>query len=126
MVQVTAQGDGPVNAMDQALRLALGDIYPDVKRLRLTDFKVRDLDSQDGTAARVRVLIETTNGESSWGTVGVHQNIIEASWQALAEGITIGLLRRGWRTGPSTGDQSWIVTVSSMCSPARSASCLPV
>jgi 2-isopropylmalate synthase len=93
LVQVSAQGDGPVNAMDQALRLALGDTYPDVKRLRLTDFKVRDLDSQDGTAARVRVLIETTNGEASWGTVGVHQNIIEASWQALAEGITIGLLR---------------------------------
>jgi 2-isopropylmalate synthase len=93
LVEVSAQGDGPVNAMDQALRLALSDTYPDVKRLRLTDFKVRDLDSQDGTAARVRVLIETTNGEASWGTVGVHQNIIEASWQALAEGITIGLLR---------------------------------
>ena len=95
LIEVTAEGDGPVNAMDQALRSALADIYPEVKRLRLTDFKVRDLDSQDGTAARVRVLIETTNGESSWGTVGVHQNIIEASWQALSEGITVGLLRAG-------------------------------
>jgi 2-isopropylmalate synthase len=95
LVEVSAQGDGPVNAMDQALRKALMDAHPEVKRLRLTDFKVRDLDSQDGTAARVRVLIETTNGESSWGTVGVHQNIIEASWQALAEGITVGLLRGG-------------------------------
>jgi 2-isopropylmalate synthase len=92
-VQVSAQGDGPVNAMDQALRSALQDTYPEVKRLRLTDFKVRDLDSSDGTAARVRVLIETTNGESNWGTVGVHQNIIEASWQALSEGIMLGLLR---------------------------------
>jgi 2-isopropylmalate synthase len=94
-VEVSANGDGPVNAMDQALRKALGDRYPEVKRLRLTDFKVRDLDSSDGTAARVRVLIETSDGESSWGTVGVHQNIIEASWQALSEGITVGLLRAG-------------------------------
>ncbi len=95
MVEVSAEGDGPVNAMDQALRDALGDKYPEMKQLRLTDFKVRDLDSSDGTAARVRVLIETANGESSWGTVGVHQNIIEASWQALAEGIQVGLHRAG-------------------------------
>ena len=94
-VEVSAEGDGPVNAMDQALRSALQETYPEVKRLRLTDYKVRDLDSSDGTAARVRVLIETTNGESSWGTVGVHQNIIEASWQALSEGIMLGLLRAG-------------------------------
>ena len=94
-VEVSAEGDGPVNAMDQALRSALVDTHPEVKRLRLTDYKVRDLDSSDGTAARVRVLIETTNGESSWGTVGVHQNIIEASWQALSEGIMVGLLRAG-------------------------------
>jgi 2-isopropylmalate synthase len=94
-VEVSAEGDGPVNAMDQALRSALVDTHPEVKRLRLTDYKVRDLDSSDGTAARVRVLIETTNGESSWGTVGVHQNIIEASWQALSEGILIGLFRHG-------------------------------
>jgi 2-isopropylmalate synthase len=93
VVDVSAEGDGPVNAMDDALRKALESTYPEVKRLRLTDFKVRDLDSSDGTAARVRVLIETTNGESTWGTVGVHQNIIEASWQALSEGITVGLLR---------------------------------
>jgi 2-isopropylmalate synthase len=94
-IEVSAEGDGPVNAMDEALRKALETSYPDVKRLRLTDFKVRDLDSSDGTAARVRVLIETTDGESSWGTVGVHQNIIEASWQALSEGILVGLLRAG-------------------------------
>jgi 2-isopropylmalate synthase len=93
VVEVSAEGDGPVNAMDEALRTALEPTYPEMKRLRLTDFKVRDLDSSDGTAARVRVLIETSNGESSWGTVGVHQNIIEASWQALSEGIMVGLLR---------------------------------
>jgi 2-isopropylmalate synthase len=95
VVDVSAEGDGPVNAMDEALRKALEVTYPEVKRLRLTDYKVRDLDSSDGTAARVRVLIETSNGESSWGTVGVHQNIIEASWQALSEGIMVGLLRAG-------------------------------
>jgi 2-isopropylmalate synthase len=94
-IEVSAEGDGPVNAIDQAVRKALVDTYPEVERLRLTDFKVRDLDSSDGTAARVRVLIETTNGESRWGTVGVHQNIIEASWQALSEGILVGLLRAG-------------------------------
>jgi len=99
-VEVSAEGDGPVNAMDQALRSALVDTHPEVKRLRLTDYKVRDLDSSDGTAARVRVLIETNNGESSWGTVGVHQNIIEASWQALSEGILVGLLRAGEQPDP--------------------------
>jgi 2-isopropylmalate synthase len=93
VIEVSAQGDGPVNAMDQALRAALEDSYPEMKRLRLIDFKVRDLDSAEGTAARVRVLVETTNGDSSWGTVGVHQNIIEASWQALVEGMLVGLLR---------------------------------
>ena len=93
VIEVSAEGDGPVNAMDEALRKALELSHPEVKRLRLTDYKVRDLDSSDGTAARVRVLIETSNGESSWGTVGVHQNIIEASWQALSEGIMVGLLR---------------------------------
>jgi 2-isopropylmalate synthase len=99
-VEVSAEGDGPVNAMDQALRSALIDTHPEVKRLRLTDYKVRDLDSSDGTAARVRVLIETNNGKSSWGTVGVHQNIIEASWQALSEGILVGLLRAGEQPDP--------------------------
>jgi 2-isopropylmalate synthase len=101
-VEVSAEGDGPVNAMDQALRNALEDTYPEMKRLRLTDFKVRDLDSAEGTAARVRVLIETTDGESSWGTVGVHQNIIQASWQALVEGMTLGLLRAA--SAPVDGD----------------------
>jgi 2-isopropylmalate synthase len=95
LIEVSTEGDGPVNAIDQAVRKALGDTYPEVARLRLTDFKVRDLDSSDGTAARVRVLIETSNGETTWGTVGVHQNIIEASWQALSEGIMVGLLRAG-------------------------------
>ncbi|MDH4116958.1 MAG: citramalate synthase [Acidimicrobiia bacterium] len=89
----TGEGDGPVHALDQALRAALLDTYPAVGDLRLTDFRVRVLDSSDGTAAKVRVLIETSDHEGSWGTIGVHENIIEASWEALADGIVVGLLR---------------------------------
>ncbi len=89
----TGEGDGPVNALDRALRAALLPHYPQVSELRLTDFRVRVLDSADGTAAKVRVLIETSDSEGSWGTIGVHENIIEASWEALVDGILIGLLR---------------------------------
>jgi 2-isopropylmalate synthase len=89
----TGEGDGPVHALDEALREALLDTYPQVANLRLTDFRVRVLDSSDGTAARVRVLIETSDHLGSWGTIGVHENIIEASWEALADGIVVGLLR---------------------------------
>ncbi len=87
------EGVGPVHALDMALRGALEDRYPGVADLRLTDYRVRVLDSKDGTSARVRVLIETSDHETSWGTLGVHENIIEASWQALADGIVVGLLR---------------------------------
>jgi 2-isopropylmalate synthase len=92
MVSV-GEGVGPVHALDQALRDALRDRYPAVRDLRLTDYRVRVLDSQDGTSARVRVLLETSDHESAWGTIGVHENVIEASWQALTEGIVVGLLR---------------------------------
>jgi 2-isopropylmalate synthase len=85
---------GPVHALDVALRGALRDDYPGVSDLRLTDYRVRVLDSKDGTSARVRVLIETSGNESSWGTIGVHENVIEASWEALADGIVVGLLRQ--------------------------------
>ena len=87
------EGVGPVHALDRALRSALGDRYPAIEDLRLTDYRVRVLDSPDGTSARVRVLIETSDHESAWGTIGVHENVIEASWQALTEGIVVGLLR---------------------------------
>jgi len=87
------EGVGPVHALDQALRGALNSKYPGVDDLRLTDYRVRVLDSEDGTSARVRVLIETSDHESAWGTIGVHENVIEASWQALSEGIVVGLLR---------------------------------
>lgn len=94
MVKV-GEGVGPVHALDQALRLALADHYPEVADLRLTDYRVRVLDSQDGTSARVRVLLETSDHETAWGTIGVHENVIEASWHALADGIVVGLLRNG-------------------------------
>ncbi len=87
-------GVGPVHALDMALRGALRGDYPEVEELRLTDFRVRVLDSKDGTSARVRVLIETSDSESSWETIGVHENLIEASWEALADGIVVGLLHR--------------------------------
>lgn len=87
------EGVGPVHALDMALRSALRDDYPDVEDLRLTDYRVRVLDSKDGTSARVRVLIETSNHDSSWGTIGVHENMLEASWEALVDGIVVGLLR---------------------------------
>ena len=97
----TGEGDGPVHALDQALRTALRETYPQIDELRLTDFRVRVLDSSDGTAARVRVLIETSDTHSSWGTIGVHENIIEASWEALADGIVVGLVRHEAREAAS-------------------------
>lgn len=93
----TREGDGPVAAMDGALRAALRDSYPEVDQIRLTDYRVRDLDSSDGTSARVRVLTEHTDVESTWGSVGVHTNIIDASWTAVADGLVVGLLREEGR-----------------------------
>ena len=89
-----AEGDGPVNALDQALRAALVKFYPPLKKVRLADYKVRILDSMAGTGARTRVLIESTDGKQEWGTVGVHDNIIEASLQALADSLEYRLMRK--------------------------------
>jgi 2-isopropylmalate synthase len=89
----TAEGDGPVNALDRALRQALATTYPEVEHMRLTDYRVRVLDPEAGTAAVTRVLLEMSDGKEAWGTVGVHQNIIEASWEAVADGVVVGLLR---------------------------------
>lgn len=90
---VVAEGDGPVNALDNALRKALRKFYPEIKNIRLQDFKVRVIDGASGTAAKVRVLIETSDEKEQWNTVGVSENIIEASWQALVDSIEYGLLR---------------------------------
>ncbi len=82
-----AEGDGPVNALDKALRKALQIFYPQLDKMRLTDYKVRVLDTDKATAAKVRVHIESTDGQKVWGTVGVSTNIIEASWDALVDSI---------------------------------------
>jgi 2-isopropylmalate synthase len=89
-----AEGDGPVNALDGALRRALIQFFPQLKEVQLEDYKVRILDSRSGTSARTRVLIESTDGKEEWGTVGVHDNIIEASVQALSDSFEYRLSRK--------------------------------
>ena len=91
--QTAAEGDGPVNALDNAIRKALRRFYPTISEMHLTDFKVRVLDEKAGTAAKVRVLIQSQDAHDSWGTVGVSENIIEASWQALTDSIEYKLLK---------------------------------
>ena len=93
-VHTAAEGNGPVNALDNALRKALEEIYPALKKMKLSDFKVRVIDGVDGTGAQVRVLIETCDDTMTWGTVGVSPNIIEASWIALVDSLEYGLLCR--------------------------------
>ncbi len=88
-----SEGDGPVNALDNALRKALLEFYPALAGMHLSDFKVRVLDERAGTAAKVRVLIQSQDEKDSWGTVGVSENIIEASWQALVDSIEYKLLK---------------------------------
>ncbi|MGX7679457.1 citramalate synthase [Jatrophihabitans sp. DSM 45814] len=88
----TAEGNGPVNALDRALRQALEEAYPSLSGLELTDYKVRILPGKHGTDATTRVLIETSDKSQAWTTVGVHPNIIEASWLALADAVRYGLL----------------------------------
>lgn len=90
-----ANGDGPINALDNALRKALEKFYPAIKQMQLTDYKVRVLDEKEGTGAQVRVIIEQKNESGHWGTVGVSENIIEASWQAMVDGIEFMLYKQG-------------------------------
>jgi 2-isopropylmalate synthase len=91
----TAEGNGPVNALDTALRAALGDRYPALDHVHLTDYKVRVLDTAKGTGAVTRVLVDSTNGDRTWTTIGVSENIIEASWRALHDSLVYGLLQSG-------------------------------
>jgi 2-isopropylmalate synthase len=88
-----AEGDGPVNALDKAVRKALERFYPAIGEIRLTDYKVRVLDSDKASAAKVRVLIETSDPYDDWTTIGVSTDIINASWQALVDAIEYKLLR---------------------------------
>jgi 2-isopropylmalate synthase len=93
-----AEGVGPVSALDRALRKSLTTFFPCIRNIRLTDYKVRVLDAKAATDAKVRVLIETTDGHETWGTVGVSENLIEASWRALVDSITYKLKKEyGYR-----------------------------
>nr|HQH13068.1 alpha-isopropylmalate synthase regulatory domain-containing protein [Candidatus Sumerlaeota bacterium] len=86
-------GDGPIHALDTALKGALNQHYPVLKKINLTDFKVRVVNPRAATAAKVRVMIETSDGKQVWGTVGLSENIIQASWQALLDSIDYVLLK---------------------------------
>ncbi len=88
-----AIGDGPVNALDKALRKALDVFYPQLQDVRLVDYKVRVLDSESATGAKVRVLIESTDGVENWSTVGVSRDVIQASWIALVDSIEYKLIK---------------------------------
>jgi len=89
-----AEGNGPVHALDNALRKALLRFYPELNDIELTDYKVRVLEEEHGTASRVRVLIESTDHEDIWGTVGASENIILASWEALVDSLEYGVALR--------------------------------
>jgi 2-isopropylmalate synthase len=95
----TGEGNGPVNALDNALRTALTEAFPELAALELVDYKVRILDGSAGTDAVTRVLVGTTDGAHDWTTVGVHENVIAASWLALEDAVAYGLLKAGRQTG---------------------------
>ena len=98
-IVATGEGNGPVNALDNALRSALERLYPGLASLELTDYKVRIVSGAHGTDAVTRVLVETSDGVTEWDTVGVHENVIAASWQALDEAYTTGLMRESQVAG---------------------------
>jgi 2-isopropylmalate synthase len=102
-IVATGEGNGPVNALDTALRQALGRIYPELAGLELIDYKVRILEGSHGTGAVTRVLIESGDGSGTWGTVGVDENVIAASWHALEDAIACSLLRAGHEPGAVSG-----------------------
>jgi 2-isopropylmalate synthase len=92
IVYTVAEGNGPVNALDNALRKALLPFYPTIQNMHLSDYKVRVFDDKDATAGKVRVLIESSDFNNTWNTVGVSENIFEASWQALIDSIRYALI----------------------------------
>jgi len=104
LFHTAADGDGPVNAMDVALRKALEECYPEIREMRLADYKVRVIDGREGTASRVRVLIATESAAGYWTTVGVSDNILDASWLALVDSVEYGLLSRRRRAEEEKGE----------------------
>jgi len=107
----TARGRGPLHALDLSLRAALATFYPQISEVHLTDYRVRVLEPNRGTAAKVRVAIEWSGGHKHWVTAGVSENVIEASWQALTDAIRLELMRlneqRGGLIGAVVEDNSW-------------------
>ncbi|MBI3320705.1 MAG: hypothetical protein HYZ91_00355, partial [Candidatus Omnitrophica bacterium] len=120
--QTAAEGDGPVNALDHAIRKALRRFYPTLSEMHLTDFKVRVLDEKAGTAAKVRVLIQSQDEQDSWGTVGVSENIIEASWQALSDSIEYKLLKDHAQSAARRRQKAAITKSAYHSDPGRSGS----
>ncbi|MEM8604503.1 MAG: alpha-isopropylmalate synthase regulatory domain-containing protein, partial [Cyanobacteria bacterium P01_H01_bin.121] len=104
------EGNGPVSALDMALRKAITNFYPAVSAFHLTDYKVRILDGGSGTSAKTRVLVESSNGQQRWTTIGVSENIIEASYQAVVEGIEYGLILSDRQSDASSKPQTVKVT----------------
>jgi len=102
VMHTAAEGDGPVNALDRAVRKALLPHYPELAEVQLVDYKVRIVDEHLGTAARPRVVIESARGAERWCTVGCSDNIIEASWLALCDGLELALVRTGGRKDRET------------------------
>ncbi|NCJ07367.1 citramalate synthase [Synechococcales cyanobacterium C] len=123
-ILTAAEAQGPVSALDAALRKALANFYPVIDQFRLTDYKVRILDSSDGTAAITRVLVESSDGQQRWTTVGVSANIIEASYQAVAEGIEYGLLRQ-LPEGATTHDALLVAIAHARSCPLMSVDASP-
>jgi 2-isopropylmalate synthase len=101
-----AEGNGPVNALDAALRKALNNFYPEIEEMQLQDYKVRVLNEKASTGAKVRVLIESTSNGDSWGTIGVSENILEASWQALTDSFSYFLDKKMNQETTSEEEQS--------------------
>jgi 2-isopropylmalate synthase len=92
----TAEGNGPVHALDEALRAAIGETYPHLRDIELVNFKVRILDESKGTGAVTRVLLDASDGRETWGSIGVSENVIEASWEALVDSLEAGMLPARW------------------------------
>ena len=105
-IVATGEGNGPVNSLDRALRTALEPFYPQLGNLELVDYKVRILEGQHGTTSMTRVLVSTGDGKDEWSTVGVAENVITASWQALEDAYTLGLIRAGLEPDEADGDES--------------------
>jgi 2-isopropylmalate synthase len=100
----TAEGNGPVHALDRALRDAIGELHPELADIQLQNFKVRLIDEHSGTASITRVLIDASDGDDVWGSIGVSENVIEASWEALVDSLEYGMQarRRGSAVPPSS------------------------